>query len=110
MALTDNFEFRFKTDERLGHLLKDRALVRVFLDTDPLNPVRARLVRADKRATVRENQTLAFRLVAEAEDPLVSSRLLLGARGTAQVYSDNVPLGFYLFRLPISAVRQWIGL
>ena len=66
-------------------------------------------MRAGYQARVRENQQLAFRLVAEA-DPAHAAAARLGVRGTAQVYSDSVPLGFYLFRRPIAAARQWLGL
>ena len=90
-------------------VLHERARVRVYLDSDPLNPIEARLVRAGYQARVRENQQLAFRLVAEA-DPTHAAAARLGVRGTAQVYSDSVPLGFYLFRRPIAAARQWLGL
>ncbi len=90
-------------------VLRTGARVKVFLDSDPLNPIEARVVRAAYKATLRETQQLAFRLVAEAglSRPIP---LRLGARGTAQVYSDMVPLGFYLFRRPIAAARQWLGL
>jgi hypothetical protein len=73
-----------------------------------LNPIEAKLIRADFQARPRENQQLAFRLVA---DRLAGETrpLRLGVRGTAQVYSDKVPLAFYLFRRPLSAARQWIG-
>ena len=33
----------------------------------------------------------------------------IGSRGTAQIYGENVSLGFYLFRRPLAAVRQWMG-
>ncbi len=90
-------------------VLHENARVKVYLDSDPLNPIEARLVRAAYQARVRENQQLAFRLVAEA-DPARTATTRLGVRGTAQVYSDSVPLGFYLFRRPIAAARQWLGL
>jgi hypothetical protein len=30
-------------------------------------------------------------------------------RGTAQVSGDDVSLGLYIFRRPITALRQWVG-
>ena len=103
-------QLEFKIDLPVADaiVLKNGARVKVFLDSDPLNPVEARLVRADFQARPRENQQLAFRLVA-ALDGSANRSLRLGIRGTAQVYSDKVPLAFYLFRRPLSAVRQWIG-
>jgi len=85
------------------------ARVKVFLDSDPLRPIEARLLRADYQARPREGQQLAFRLVA-APEPADGKSLRLGIRGTAQVYGDKVALAYYVLRRPISAARQWLGL
>lgn len=90
-------------------VLTPGARIRVFLDSDPLSPLDARLVRADYRARPRDNQLLAFRLVAHSEQPEARG-MRLGVRGTARVMSETVPLGFYLFRRPIAVARQWMGL
>ena len=90
-------------------VLHEGARLKVFLDSDPLHPIAAKLVRADYQARAHDNQQLAFRLVAEAAAPPAQPPRL-GVRGTAQVYSDTVPLVFYLLRRPIAAVRQWVGL
>lgn len=103
-------EFRIDLPASDAIVLYEGARVKVFLDSDPLNPVEARLVRASYKAALREAQQFVFRLVAEAADSQSTSRLRLGMRGTAQIYSDRVPLGFYLFRRPIAAARQWLGL
>lgn len=110
MELADPQRLEFRIDLPVADaiVLNEGARVKVFLDSDPLNPVEARLLRADFQARVRDNQQLAFRLIAEraASD---TRHLRLGVRGTAQVYSDRVPLAFYLFRRPLSAARQWFG-
>ena len=90
-------------------VLNEGARVKVFLDSDPLTPIEAKLERAAFKAALREGEQLAFRLVARVAGDTVQS-MRLGVRGTAQVYSDRVPLGFYLFRRPIAAARQWSGL
>ena len=111
MELADPQRLEFRIDLPVADsiVLKDGARVKVFLDSDPLKPVEARLLRSDFQARLRDNQQLAFRLVAEraATD---TRPLRLGVRGTAQIYGDQVSLGFYLFRRPISAARQWFGL
>lgn len=111
MELADPARMEFRIDLSVADaiVLREGARVKVFLDADPLRPIDARLVRADFQARLRENQQLAFRLVAEklTED---TKPIRLGVRGTAQVYSDKVTLGFYLFRRPISAARQWFGI
>jgi multidrug resistance efflux pump len=90
-------------------VLKSGTDVTVFLDSDPLHPVVAKLLRADYRARVHDQQQLAFRLVAEPATG-ASDALRLGVRGTAQVYSGKVSLGLYLFRRPLQAARRWLGL
>ncbi|MEM7749014.1 MAG: HlyD family efflux transporter periplasmic adaptor subunit [Pseudomonadota bacterium] len=92
-----------------GQLLKPGADSKVFLDSEPLAPFGAKVVRADYQARAVDGTTVAFRALADLQlDGRNSPRL--GVRGSAQVYGENVPLGLYLFRRPITAVRQWIGL
>lgn len=111
MEIADPSQIEFRIDLGVADaiVLRDEARVKIFLDSDPMHSIEAKLVRAAYRARVRENQQLAFRLVAEA-DPETVAALRLGARGTAQIYSDRVPLGFYLLRRPLAAARQWFGI
>ena len=90
-------------------VLNPGAEVTAFLDSDPLHPISAKLIRSDYRARVHDQQQLAFRLVAEATDG-AAAKLRLGVRGTAQVYAGKVSLGLYLFRRPLQTARRWIGL
>lgn len=90
-------------------VLDPGADVTAFLDSDPLHPLPAKLIRSDYRARVHDQQQLAFRLVAEATEG-AAGKLRLGVRGTAQVYAGKVSLGLYLFRRPLQAARRWIGL
>lgn len=109
IASPAEIEFRIDLGVADAIVLHEQARVKIFLDSDPLRSIDAKLVRSAYRARMRENQQLAFRLVAEA-DPALVGALRLGARGTAQVYSDRVPLVFYLLRRPVAAGRQWLGL
>jgi hypothetical protein len=40
----------------------------------------------------------------------VGSPVRLGLRGSARLDGQEVSLGYFLLRRPISAVRQWLGL
>jgi hypothetical protein len=90
--------------------LQPGARVKVFLDSDPLQPWPAAIKRSDYKARIGENDIVSFRIVATLD--VDESRPLprLGVRGTAQLTGDNVALGFFLFRRPITAFRQWTGL
>ena len=90
-------------------VLEEGAHVRVFLDSDPLHPFDARVVRVSYHAEAISPDTLAYKLFAEF-DGREQSLPLIGARGTAQVFGEPVPLAFYLFRRPISYARQQFGL
>lgn len=89
--------------------LNPGARVKIFLDSDPINSREAQIVSADYMARIKPGNALAFRVVAKLL-PGGAPLPRLGTRGTAQLYGHKVLLGFYLFRRPISALRQWIGL
>lgn len=80
--------------------------VSLFLGTAPLSPVAARLVRASYEARPLPNGTLAFRLDARFTG---EERPRIGLRGTAKVHGRSVPLFLFLFRRPLAALRQFLG-
>jgi hypothetical protein len=90
-------------------ILRTGARTRLFLDSDPLNAREALITQADYQARVKPNNVLALRAVARILDETLAVPRL-GSRGTAQIFGEPVPLGYYLFRRPISALRQWIGI
>lgn len=88
-------------------VLEPGAPVRLFLDRNPLDPVDAVLEYAGYEAEMSPSGVLSYRLIAQftgATPPRI------GLRGTAKVQGANVPLFLYLFRRPISALRQWFGI
>lgn len=89
-------------------VLRPGLKVRAFLDSDPLAPVEAALAHIDYQVRVDDQQIASYRLTAHASGSAVG--LKLGSRGTAQILGDPVPLIVYLFRRPLTALRQWVGL
>ncbi|HHI82149.1 MAG TPA: HlyD family secretion protein, partial [Rhizobiales bacterium] len=85
------------------------ARVRVYLDSDPLNPLNGKVLRASHEARPSDSGIMAYELTAIV-DPGNRETPRLGIRGTAQVYGEKAPLFFYLFRRPLSALRQRFGL
>ncbi|WP_306224537.1 efflux RND transporter periplasmic adaptor subunit [Bosea beijingensis] len=111
MEIADPASIDVQIDIPVGDALvvKPGAEVKLFLDSNPLDPVGGRIVRADYKARPRDGATLAYRAIVQFDEaPAPAPRL--GVRGTAQVYGEDVPLWFYLLRRPISAFRQWSGL
>lgn len=90
-------------------LLTDKAPVTVYLDSDPFRPFEAKIERADYRAREVEGRRLSIRAMAVLTETGIPPPRL-GVRGTARVYGSTVPLGVYLFRRPIAAARQWLGI
>ncbi len=103
------FEARIFVPVADAIILRNGARAKLFLDSDPLRPLEAKVVRSDYQARVHDGDILAFRVTAEIDGP-PSHRPRLGVRGTAQLFGETVSLGFYLFRRPIAALRQWTGL
>ena len=103
------FEARIELPVADAITLSQGNRVRLFLDSDPLRPWTATVRRADYKAKIGENDIVSFRVIADIvpEDGRAPPRL--GVRGTAQVSGDNVALGYYLFRRPVTALRQWLG-
>ncbi len=89
-------------------VLGDDARVKLFLDSAPLHAVEARLDHASHGAEMGENNVFAFRAEARLSPDADVPRL--GVRGTAEVYGPRSSLLLYLFRRPLSYVRQHVGL
>ena len=88
------------------------ARVRFFPDADPLSPRDARLARISYRAMPADSGVLAFDARAIPvlnPDKDEGPALRIGERGTAQITGETVSLGYFLFRKPLSALRQWTG-
>lgn len=84
------------------------AKVRAFLDSDPLNPAGAKVIAVSFEARMIEGDVLAYRIYAALDGEAHNMRL--GIRGTAQISGEKVALAYYLFRKPISVIRQRFGL
>lgn len=92
-------------------LMAPNARVKLFLDASPLNPIEAKIVRSSYDASNSESGILVFSLYAQLLEHDAKQRfnLQIGLRGTAQLFSNKVPLWFFLFRKPLSYVRQMTG-
>ncbi|MCB8820581.1 efflux RND transporter periplasmic adaptor subunit [Microvirga rosea] len=84
------------------------APVRLFLNSDPENPRDGTLTFASYRAQRGADNLLTFRIKAQLSEN--ESPLRIGLKGTAKLYGEQVTLAYYLFRRPIAAARQWLGL
>ena len=88
--------------------LEAGAPIRLFLHTTPLNPLSAKLLQTSYQAVLSPEGVSAYRLRAQFDEG--SEKARIGLRGTARVSGDWAMLGYYLFRRPIAAMREWTGL
>ncbi|MEZ5925847.1 MAG: HlyD family efflux transporter periplasmic adaptor subunit [Hyphomicrobiaceae bacterium] len=110
MEIVDPTEIAAKIEVPVADaiVLAKGAHVRLFLDANPLTVIPAHLVSEGYHAEPSSTQQLVYRLLALVDAE--SAELRIGARGTAQLQGDTVPLIFYLLRRPISWLRQRVGL
>ena len=89
-------------------VLKENAPVTLFLDVDPLNPLKAKVTQASYEATATPDGKSVYSISAVLGEEEKLPRI--GLQGTAKIYGDRTTLFFYLFRKPISIVRKTLGL
>ncbi len=88
-------------------VLEPGAEVTLYLNANPLSPLRARLRYMAHDAQARPDGQFAYRVRAtlvEATDHRV------GLKGTAKLNGGWVPLGYWMLRRPWAALRGYVGL
>lgn len=87
--------------------LAEGAPLTLFLNTDPLHAVHARLRVVGYESQARPEGTLAHRVRAALAEGEASPRL--GLKGTARLDGEPVTLAYWLFRRPLAIIRQTLG-
>ncbi|MEM1040736.1 MAG: HlyD family efflux transporter periplasmic adaptor subunit [Pseudomonadota bacterium] len=87
-------------------VIEKDARVQLYLDSNPLQAVDAILTAASFHAKPDGEGVLSYTVRAKFVGDDVPR---IGLRGTAKVYGEEVSLAYYLFRKPLSAIRQWTG-
>ena len=108
IADPDRVELRIDLPVDDAIVLKEGTDVRVFFDARPLHAAPATLTHASYHAEALPGDVLAYRVTARLNVPQPDIRI--GWQGTAKIYGEDVSLFFLLFRRPISATRQFLGL
>jgi hypothetical protein len=83
------------------------ARVQVFLDNSPLDPLEGTVLRTSYDASPTADGVMAFRVRVMLNDDQRTPRI--GAHGVSKIYGESVALFFYLFRRPLTVLRQTIG-
>lgn len=92
--------------------LEEGAEVKLYLQVAPLSPLIGKLSQTSYQATQSPEGVSAYRLRARFDalgtDETALARI--GLKGTAKIYGQRAPLGYYLFRRPLSSLREFTGL
>jgi multidrug resistance efflux pump len=99
-------ELRIDLPAREQMALAAGSSVSVWLDSQPLWPIDARLDRISYQARPTPEGVLAFALTAH---PLRATPQI-GSRGTARIHGRWAPLIYSVLKRPIASLRQKIGL
>ena len=88
--------------------IQKNADISVFLDSDPMNVLKAKVLKFSYEPEVTSDNLMAYRVTAQLVETNNTPRI--GLRGTAKIFGKEVRLFFYLFRKPVIFVRQTLGL
>ena len=82
--------------------------VKFFPDANPLESVEGSVETVSFFATNSEEGVMSYRVLGNIGEDSETTRL--GMKGTARIYGEKVSLAYFLFRKPLSAVRQTAGI
>jgi multidrug efflux pump subunit AcrA (membrane-fusion protein) len=88
--------------------IKKDANINVFLDSDPLNVLQAKVTKFSYEPELTPANILAYRVTGQLTENGNNPRI--GLRGSAKIFGEKVHLYFYLFRKPIIFIRQSLGI
>lgn len=86
--------------------LAEGAPLRLYLASDPLAAIAAKVRYVAHDAVARPDGSYAYRVRARLE---ASAAQRVGLKGTAKISGDRVPLAYWMLRRPWAMVRQAVG-
>jgi hypothetical protein len=90
--------------------LEPSAEVRLFLNVDPLSPIKGRLIYSSYEPLKSPADILSYRLLADIVLDKNEEVPRIGLKGTAKVYGKKVSVFYYVMRRPIYVVRRFLGI
>ena len=111
IQIADTADLRLRIDAPLsmGESLKGGARIKLFLDNAPLNSFEAELTSASYYAQSMPGGHMAYEAYADLQFETTQDLPRIGARGVAKVYGRKAPLAYWLFRRPLTLMRQSFG-
>ena len=109
IANQNEIEFLIWLPVKDSLVIQKNSLVKVFLDINPMKSLEGKLLRASYQPSLSPEGILSYKLTASYEGD-ANKLPRIGLRGTAKVYGSEVSVFYYLFRKPITFMRQLIGI
>jgi multidrug resistance efflux pump len=81
--------------------------IKLFLDNNPIKSYSGTVEYISYNPTVSNQNVLAYEVIGSFDDK--NNIPNIGLKGTAKIYAGETTLFFYLFRKPITKLRQVIG-
>jgi len=90
--------------------LEENRDVKIFIDNKIFESWDAKVSHISYEPELTPEGILSYKIIADFKDLKQNDEIpKIGLRGTAKIYSYKVSLFFYLFRKPITGLRQLIG-
>lgn len=87
--------------------IADQAPVRLYLAATPFSSIAGKVRYIAHDAIPRPDGSYAYRLRASLEQTAEGT---IGLKGTAKLYGEWVPLGYWILRRPLATIRQFVAL
>ena len=108
IAEPNNIEFLINLQTKDSIVIKKDAQVKIFLDYDPLNSISAKVNRISYKPELTVENILAYKVFASIDEG-ANEIPRIGLRGSAKIYGEEVSIFYYIFRVPLSITRQFLG-
>lgn len=90
--------------------LKNEADVKLFLDNKIFESWDAKVTHISYKPELTPENIMSYKIIADFDKSKIGADIpKIGLRGTAKIYSEKVSLFFYLFRKPITSLRQMLA-
>ncbi len=108
IADPNNIEFLIWLPVKDSIVINQDANTNIFLDINPMSSYKGNIIRSTYEPELSPEEVLSYKLISSFKGNRDTPRI--GLRGTAKVYGNRTILFYYLFRKPITFIRQLIGL
>ena len=108
IADPNNIEFLIWLPVKDSIVINQDANTSIFLDINPMSSYKGNIIRSTYEPELSPEEVLSYKLISSFKGNRDTPRI--GLRGTAKVYGNRTILFYYLFRKPITFIRQLIGI